>query len=385
MIQNRMSEKKREIDELQVLLGDITEELNLEKQKNIEMMKELATTSAQKDSEHGRATSLESNLTSNNRKIVSLQDSLADKQQEIREMLEKFQELSHKLDIEQNRSQDLLDELNDTHSKHDNEYNRANSLEQDVQSKHNQISGLLNQLNDIAYNYEQEREKSNELEKNLFKVMSKLDEKENILDQILSDNQVTKEEFGTLKREIDRIREERDALARELQTSRDNQISSEDSENLQKEINRIKQEKDALAREKEKLAKKNEQQIKLLLQQQDIVQKLSGDIQSQQEAMKQIERNQHLIKEEAASTRQTRKKQIESPAPVTSKPKDVEQNKEITAAESHTVRQGESLSTISVYYYGTPNRWIDIYNANTHVLQNKNDPIMPGMNLTIPK
>ena len=49
----------------------------------------------------------------------------------------------------------------------------------------------------------------------------------------------------------------------------------------------------------------------------------------------------------------------------------------------HTVAEGDSLSRISMRYYGTPNRWQEIYNANRDVLQ-ASSVLRVGMQLRIP-
>jgi nucleoid-associated protein YgaU len=49
----------------------------------------------------------------------------------------------------------------------------------------------------------------------------------------------------------------------------------------------------------------------------------------------------------------------------------------------HTVAEGDSLSRISMRYYGTPNRWQEIYNANRDVLQGS-AVLRIGMQLRIP-
>ena len=52
-------------------------------------------------------------------------------------------------------------------------------------------------------------------------------------------------------------------------------------------------------------------------------------------------------------------------------------------ARFHTVADGDSLSRISMRYYGTPNRWQEIYNANRDVLQGSS-VLRVGMQLRIP-
>jgi nucleoid-associated protein YgaU len=66
-----------------------------------------------------------------------------------------------------------------------------------------------------------------------------------------------------------------------------------------------------------------------------------------------------------------------------------EQSDQITPApaesstRTHIVRQRETLSAISMQYYGTPNRWRKIADANKDVLKDPNK-IRPGTRLTIP-
>lgn len=52
-------------------------------------------------------------------------------------------------------------------------------------------------------------------------------------------------------------------------------------------------------------------------------------------------------------------------------------------ARVHVVADGENLSIISHRYYNTPNRWLDIFNANRDVMRSENH-VVPGMKLRIP-
>ena len=49
----------------------------------------------------------------------------------------------------------------------------------------------------------------------------------------------------------------------------------------------------------------------------------------------------------------------------------------------HTVTEGDSLSRISMRYYGTANRWQEIVNANRDVLQGSS-ALRVGMQRRIP-
>ena len=56
----------------------------------------------------------------------------------------------------------------------------------------------------------------------------------------------------------------------------------------------------------------------------------------------------------------------------------------VAGRRTHTVARGETLSIISKKYYGTPNRWKDIYNANRGVMRNASD-LKIGRELVIPE
>jgi len=50
----------------------------------------------------------------------------------------------------------------------------------------------------------------------------------------------------------------------------------------------------------------------------------------------------------------------------------------------HIVAEGETLTSISIGYYGSANRWQDILNANLNIIKDANK-LIPGMRLVIPK
>lgn len=64
-------------------------------------------------------------------------------------------------------------------------------------------------------------------------------------------------------------------------------------------------------------------------------------------------------------------------------PPDSNGDKPQPAPRYHTVLKGETLSSISRKYYGTPNHWQLIYKANTSIISNP-DVITPGQRLLIP-
>ena len=50
----------------------------------------------------------------------------------------------------------------------------------------------------------------------------------------------------------------------------------------------------------------------------------------------------------------------------------------------YTVKQGDTLSTIAMHHYGDGNRYPEIFDANTDLLDNPNK-IYPGQVLIIPR
>ena len=54
-----------------------------------------------------------------------------------------------------------------------------------------------------------------------------------------------------------------------------------------------------------------------------------------------------------------------------------------SAPRTYTVQSGDTLSTISKRFYGTPSRWIDIYQANRDRLPSEN-ALRVGQTIRIP-
>jgi nucleoid-associated protein YgaU len=55
----------------------------------------------------------------------------------------------------------------------------------------------------------------------------------------------------------------------------------------------------------------------------------------------------------------------------------------VKSSSTYTVQPGDTLSKIAKQYYGDPNRYMDIFNANRDKLSDLNK-IHPGQELTIP-
>lgn len=64
-------------------------------------------------------------------------------------------------------------------------------------------------------------------------------------------------------------------------------------------------------------------------------------------------------------------------------PTDYQQEDRIKTRRFYIVRKGDTLSAISLKYYGSANKWHKIYEANQDVLDNP-DILKPGIKLIIP-
>ena len=65
------------------------------------------------------------------------------------------------------------------------------------------------------------------------------------------------------------------------------------------------------------------------------------------------------------------------------RPKSPKVQNHVPFRDVHIVADGENLNNISMKYYGTSNRWKDIYEANTDVIKDVNR-IKVGTALVIP-
>ena len=61
-----------------------------------------------------------------------------------------------------------------------------------------------------------------------------------------------------------------------------------------------------------------------------------------------------------------------------------EMPEKIKTSRFYIVRKGDTLSAISRRYYGSPNKWHRIHEANYDVLSGNPNKLAPGMKLTIP-
>jgi chromosome segregation ATPase len=472
LLQDRLSEKKNTIDQLQENLAKIQDDLEEEKDLNEELQKTLAITLARKDAEQERALTLENEVQTNTKKLVFLQDSLADKHHEIRTLLDQIRAFNSDLNQEQERSQSLQKNLEIALAKHDKEFRTAKGMESMLKDNELQIHSLLEQLDVMANKLNSEHQRSRDLELSLVSALSKhdstldyskdlekslwensqkIDEQKQAIERLnqqinhLNDDIELEQNRGMAfkqandKEAMERFELEKAALEAQLiiddlklaVSTKENenqalqnkvlglgaeldkeinhslQLQTDISHNdtlkgqiyrLQQELHELRiiisekeetlsqqqQEQGKTVQEKAKLQQNLNQlqqdkaalegryvnQLNLVLKQQELVNQISNELTSQKERVRQLESISEVTENYGKERRQASANATTSHV--------------IGASGSiHLVRNGETLSTISDLYFGTPTRWYDIYNANRDLIDDSYE-INPGTKLAIP-
>jgi len=114
---------------------------------------------------------------------------------------------------------------------------------------------------------------------------------------------------------------------------------------------------------------------------------LKRDLIASQKRLQQVEASVRQTTQSAARTvtqtpgasAQTTQR-IQRPSPTETRPTVVDPT---TVPRTYTVQSGDSLSSISRRFYGTPSRWIDIYQANRDRLASEN-ALKVGQTIRIP-
>lgn len=326
LIQDRMRDKKNTIDDLQASMQEISDELAMEKLRSDDLHNALAVASAEKESIRGHSNRLESDINAHSKKIITLEDNIADKQKEVRTLIQQVHQLSSAMQKESARSNDLQEQLERTIAQHETQFQRTKNLEYTISQNENEINRLRDQLGDIATNFDSEKNRSNNLEGNLLSTLSRLNEKEESLNDVQSQHQVTSQEYQQLQAQMERLKKETNTLSNKARS--------------QELI--IKHQQDLL-----------HQRIRAATSQPAETADNGNDQEDEEDMYVEAPETEELNNAELIDT-------------------------------VHKVTSGESLTSISVYYYGNPDRWIDIYNVNRKVITDK-DHLQPGINIVIPR
>ncbi len=233
---------------------------------------------------------------------------------------------------------------------------------------------------------------------------SKEEEVSSLYNQIKEELSIKEAEIGLLQDEAKelehRLAEKEELLAaqhaafealQEQLTS--HKVAAADSEtNYQKILDSVHKKNTDLKNRMEELAKRNlvlvnaasiketyrdeyEKEKQKRQHSEEMVQKLIAVLQEQKATLLKIEESRQALVAELGDTKQNFQQLAKTVAG--KKPEAANGN------QTHTVAQGDTLSSIAARYYGSSKRWNDIYEANRDVIPNQNN-LKPGTILAIP-
>lgn len=372
LMQDRINNKMQVIHDLHARLEEVARDLDSEKGKNTELQFLVTDFSNKRNAEMLRADHLETSLRKHADKAVSIQDGIADKQQEVRQLFDQVEELNSELTLQKKKYANLQDELNAAIGKYENESFRTQSLEESITKNERKIGDLLDQMDHLNLNYENEYSRVKELEGNLYSALSRSETEINhsrVLEKSINSNQ---SEFFQLKTTIEDQHEEIASL----------------KEQISKMVNHVELEKSRSlaykkANDKElEQAKEFEQKLDQYTSQ---IQTLQEQVQEKNKQITEIKNSEDILTIQRKQSSKNDLAYTPFVQELTERIKNkATQNSELEDATTrHTVEDGENLSIISTYYYGTPNRWVDIYNANRKAIPDKNR-LDSGISLAIP-
>ncbi len=372
LLQDRINGKMQVIEDLHARLEEVSTDLVSERNKNNELQLSVTELTNKRNAEMFRADHLETSLRKHTDKVVSIQDEVADKQQEVRQLIDEVEELNSKLTLEQNKSENLQSELNLAIGSYENESFRTKSLEETIANNERQIGDLLDQMDQLSYNYESERTRVKELEGNLYSALSRSETEVNhsrTLEKSINNSQG---EIFQLKNTIEGQHGEIAALKAQISQLK-NHVELEKHRAMAYEKANVKELEHAKAFEKK------------LNQYASQIESLQQQVQEKNKQITEIESRDDVFPNRVTEPKKKELAYTPFIQELTDRIKDkATQNKDVAeATTTHVVEDGENLSIISTYYYGTPNRWIDIFNANRKAIPDKNR-LDAGITLVIP-
>lgn len=340
-------------------------------------------------------------------RIDQLTTLLEESQKEVRRKEASVRDLAINLELERTRTQ----EFNDRQLQ---QSEQINAMEKDLKTHQEEVNRLQDKVLALTSEYEQEKQHSNELQaslsdyesiyndydklqktfdENIDLLQAKLDKATTDLNNEQKKIQEASKLISSLNDELAQKEDKIEKLHSSL-ASQENQVDALIAQ-LEEERNRsnfledrvysieetgpsslqIKEMQQTIAQLSKKVElerhrtlayeKANKNQIGHTKFLEEKLENFSAQI---AELQKQVDKKDQLISE-------MRLKKENQP--------EIADNSGRSVSYQHTVQEGENLGIISTYYYGTPNRWIDIYNANRKAILDQNK-LEPGIVITIP-
>lgn len=381
-MEERLKDKREEIEDLQDKMVSLQSEYEQEKRRSNELHTALSNSLTESESVYDNYSRLQDTVEENTDMLSLLQDRIESKKKTIDDLQSKLDEVNTRLNFEQKRTREMEIALEDSKSQREAEKIRAksfqdeneevtdalDSLKRQLAQKEDRIEQLSyqvetqeSQVEALVAQLEEERDHSNHLEDQVYETQ---------LTKGFKESELTNME-STIGKQTETINDLRNTIAKLSQ-----KVELEQHRTMAYEKANVKEAQHA----KEMEAKLEEFASRIV--------ELQNVVQDQQEQITDLrgtgaEENKHRPErknEMAYNAEAPTKPFIHEVAEVTS----VETTEVADANFKHTVKDGENLGIISTYYYGTPNRWIDIYNANRKQIPDKNR-LETGITIVIPQ
>jgi LysM repeat protein len=247
----------------------------------------------------------------------------------------------------------------------------------DVDAYLKQIDELKNQIEELSKVNEEEKKISLE---QLSLLQNALNETKDASDDNASYQRLYFAKLNELEKHILESEKTRtdlsnqvDQLSRQLADQRKNNAKLSDILTTQTQnINPQPQQQD-----KDDWRQKYLEEHRIVTEKEELIAQFSQTLNEQKNALNKIEQARQKLVQELNEVNnanaQTKIVSTTSPTPKV----------ETSDKKVHKVAKGETLSGISLKYYGTPSRWSEIYEANKAQIQDKNS-IRPGTEIVIP-
>ncbi len=373
-MEERLKDRRDEIDQLQDKIVTLNTEYEQEKRRSNELHTALSNSLNESESVFDNYTRLQSTVEENSDMLTLLHDRIESKKKTIDDLQAKLDEVSTRLNYEQKRNREMEIALEDSKSQRQAEILRARAFQNENQEVADSISSLERELAQKDGRIGELQRQLETQESQVAVLIAQLDEERdhaNNLEDQLHETQLTQGYHDTgagdgNNKQIQKMQETIARLNQKVELEQHRALAYEKAN--RNELSHAREMEQKLEQFSSRIV---ELQNVINQQQEQIAEMQSGERPHQSESKKEMAYNSDT----STPYIHELKTRNEEQAP---------QNGIADAADRHTVREGENLGIISTYYYGTPNRWIDIYNANRKAIPDKNR-LEPGTVIIIPR
>lgn len=375
-MEERLNDKRKEIEDLQDKMLAIQSEYEQEKRRSNELHMALSNSLNESESVYNSYTRLQDTVEENTDMLSMLQDRIESKKLTIDDLQAKLDEVTTRLNFEQKRTREMEIALQDSKSQREAEKIRAKSFKNENEEITDALESLKRQLAQKEERIEQLSYQVESQESQVEALITQLEEERdhaNLLEDEVYETKLTKgfresdmsEMETTISKQSDTIKDLQNTIAK---LSQKVELEKHRSMAYEKANTKEAQHAKALEAKLEEFASR--------------IEKLQNVVQDKQEQITEevdVKTQTSDRKNEMAYNADAVKPFIHEVSA------NANETKEVAEANfKHTVKDGENLGIISTYYYGTPNRWIDIYNANRKQIPDKNR-LETGITIIIPQ